>query len=126
MTAPTASRPLGVAILAVLVGLFGILLVIGGVLVLALGSTSLVGDLELGISGTSALLLGIIVLVYGLVVLGVAVGLWDLRMWALALAVIVLLVQIAFHAIDNTYLSVGFFVDLLLLIYLIAVSRHFS
>ncbi len=126
MNAPTASRPLGVAILAVLVGLFGILLVIGGVLVLALGSTSLVSDLELGISGTSALLLGIIVLVYGLVVLGVAVGLWDLRMWALALAVIVLLVQIAFHAIDNTYLSVGFFVDLLLLIYLIAVSRHFS
>lgn len=120
-----ANRPLGVAIIAILIGIFGAFTVLGGLLLLV-GVT--VG-LAVGVPsflGVGGILLALIVLILGVVLLAVAYGLWDLRMWALALAVIVLLLEIVFYGLAGAYLSVGFIVSVLLLIYLVAVSRHFS
>jgi hypothetical protein len=119
------NRPLGVAIIAILIGIFGFFTVIGGILLLA-GSTVGLAFGVPGFLGLTGFVLGVIVLIVGLLLLAVAYGLWDLRMWALALAVIVLIFELVANALAGAFLSLGFIVSLLLLIYLIAVSRHFS
>ncbi len=122
---PGPERPLGVAVLAVLIGIFAALWLLAGILLL-FGTTL---GLGLGIPsffGAAGLLLAAMVLLVGAVILAVATGLWDLRMWALALAVIVLLLELVLDALAGAYLTFGFVVALLLLIYLVAVRRHFS
>jgi hypothetical protein len=118
------SRPILVSILAFLVGLFGILWIVLGALVLAgsaapafLGAGSLVG--------TTGIIAGAVILIIGLIILGLALGLWHLRLWALVLTLIFLLFEIVGDALRGSYVSFGFIVGVLLFIYLLAVSRHF-
>lgn len=125
---PTRTRPLGVAILAVLIGIYGFIVFLLGLLI-AVGSSFLAaaGSANpfhfLGVTGVVA---GIIVLIIGLIILGLAVGLWHLRMWALVLTILFLLVEIVLDGLAGQYVSFGFIIGVLLLIYLVAVSRHFS
>ena len=120
-------RPLGVAILAVLVGLFGLIFVLGGILLLATSAAAA----YFGTGGFTSLLhasgaiAGAIVLVIGLIILGLALGLWHLRMWALALTLIILAVVLIAEGLAGAFVSFGFLVSLVLFIYLIAVNRHF-
>lgn len=120
------SRPLGVAILAFLIGLFGFLWVLVGLLILAHQSFSAFTQYGLGsfgpVGGWAA---GAIVLVIGLIVLGVAVGLWRLRFWALVLALLVLIAELVVYGIAQEFVSVGFLLSLILFVYLLAVHRHF-
>lgn len=127
-TPVTNRRPLGVAILAVLIGIYGFLVFLLGVLVaLASSYAATLGAANpahaLGVTGLVA---GIIIMIVGLIILGTAVGLWDLRMWALVLAILVLIVVIALDAIAGAFVSFGFIVGVILIVYLAAVSRHFS
>jgi hypothetical protein len=118
-------RPLGVAILAVLIGIFAALTLLDGLFLLfgvTVGSAFGIP----GFLGVAGLLLAGIVLLLGIVLLAVAYGLWDLRMWALVLAVLVLLIEVGLNALAGAFLSLGFLVSLVLLIYLVAVRRHFS
>lgn len=128
---PPSSLPLGVAILAVLVGIFGFLVIVGGLLIVAgftvatfLGTSTI--PTALGYTGIAA---GIIVLIVGLIVLGIALGLWHRRLWALVLALIVLAVELYFFVADfslgHDFHSLTFLVSLVLFVYLLAVSRHF-
>jgi len=121
------SRPLGVAILAVLIGLFGLLWIVIGLFLL--GGASLHGYEAYGanpaIFHQTGLVAGVIVLLLGLIVLGLALGLWHLRMWALALTLIVLIVVLASYVIAGNIVSLGFAISLILLIYLAAVHQHF-
>jgi hypothetical protein len=126
MTPPAPSRPLGVAILAVLIGIFAFLFILAGSLILVgvaafafLNAGSLPGIV--GVTGVAA---GAIVLIIGLIILGVALGLYHLRMWALVLALLVLIVVIVTDGIAHNF-SWGFIVGILLFVYLLAVSRHF-
>jgi uncharacterized membrane protein len=127
----TSTRPLGVAILAILLGIYGFISFLGGLLIAVLSSDALAlaGTQAFGFTGVTA---GLVIAVLGLIVLGVAVGLWHLRLWALALAVIVLLVFVAEPLINvarNVESAgnaiVGIIIPVLLLIYLLAVRRHF-
>lgn len=121
---PPPSRPLGVAILSVLLGIYGFLVFLFGLLVIA----GIAVSSYLGIShfaGYGGYVLGSIVAVIGLVILGVAVGLWHLRMWALVLALIVTFVELAVNGIAGNFVSFGFIVALILFVYLLAVHRHF-
>ncbi|HUJ77856.1 MAG TPA: hypothetical protein VLX64_02495, partial [Thermoplasmata archaeon] len=72
----TPSRPLGVGILAVLIGIFGVLWIIGGVILLATGAAFAYFDQGslLGLAGLSGVIAGAIVLVIGLIILGIALG----------------------------------------------------
>jgi hypothetical protein len=125
---PPKTRPLGVAILAVLIGIYGFIVFLLGLL-LAVGTslTSYLGGASplhaLGVSGVVA---GLIFVVIGLIILGLAVGLWHLRMWALVLTVLFLVLEIILDGLAGAYISLGFIVAVILLIYLLAVSSHFS
>lgn len=125
MANSSSTLPLGVAILAVLIGIVGFVYVLVGLLLLihfgALGGLALFGQSTLG---------SIIVLVLGIVLLVVARGLWDLEVWALALAVLVVLLLLAGNV--YSFLTGGgasiisMIVEVLLLVYLIAVSNRFT
>ena len=121
------SRPLGVAILAVLVGLFGALLIVGGVLLLiGAGAIALLGTGALHtVIGHVGLVVGAVVVIFGAIVLGLAVGLWHLRMWALALTLLVLIVELAILVYAGDIVSLSFLLALVLFVYLLAVNRHF-
>lgn len=123
--APAPSRPLGVAILSVLVGIYGFLIFLGGLL-LAVGVAvaSYLGA-PTKIAGYSGVLVGVIVLIVGLIILGVAVGLWRLRMWALVLALIFTFVELVIYGLAGAFISLGFILALIVFIYLLAVHRHF-
>lgn len=115
--------PIGVAILSVLIGIVGFLFIVAGILLAAL-------DLKIGISlpqvgSYGILVVGIILLVIGLIVLGVALGLWHQRLWALVLAIIVFGLYFISDALAGAYFSLGAIISLLLVVYLIAVHRHF-
>ena len=117
--------PLGVAILAILIGIFGFFVVIVGVLLLvAVAGLTLGGVAVTTVFGTTGAVAGIIVLVIGLIILGVAVGLWNQELWALVLAIIVLLVYGAADYFSSSWL--GLVIVALLIIYLAAVSSHFD
>ena len=120
-----ARLPLGVAILAVLIGIFGffvfllgliLLLAVAGVVISGVGVTSV-----FGLTGTVA---GLIIAVIGLIILGVAVGLWNQELWALVLAILVLIFYGVVDFTSGAYLSL--LIVVLLLVYLAAVSRHFD
>ncbi len=127
MSAPgyAPSRPLGVAILAMLVGIYGFLVFLGGLLLLIGASVSSFVTLPEHFGGYSGFVLGLIVLIIGLVILGVAVGLWRLRMWALVLALIVTFIELLLNALAHNFISLGFILSLIVFVYLLAVSRHF-
>jgi hypothetical protein len=132
-TAPPTSpyarppRPLGVAVLAVLVGLFGVLLIVGGLLiVIGAGVLSIFGTGAIpSVVGHVGLVVGAVVVIFGAIILGLAVGLWHLRMWALALTLLVLIVELALLGYAGEFLTLTFLISLVLFIYLLAVNRHF-
>ena len=128
----TSTRPLGVAILAILLGIYGFFYFLGGLFIAVLSSyvITLGGTQAFGFTGAVA---GLIIAIMGLIVLGVAVGLWHLRLWALALAVIVLLlyiieplVNLARNVTSAGDAILGILIPLVLLIYLLLVRRHFT
>ncbi|MGA8302198.1 MAG: hypothetical protein WA691_02255 [Thermoplasmata archaeon] len=124
---PPASRPLGVAIISILIGIYGFFVFLLGLLV-AVASTlvSSFGGSTLPYTfGSTGVIAGIIIAIIGLIVLGLAVGLWHLRMWALVLTLLFLIFEIVTYGIAHAFYTFGFIVAILLFIYLIAVSRHF-
>src|SRR5579862_5378753 len=120
--APTsASLPLGVAILAILIGIFGFFFLLVGVLFFLA-----IGLLHSGLLFGAGVVGGLLVLVFGIVLLVVASGLWNQELWALALCLIVLLLLLAGAALSGALISLEVLVLVLLVIYLIAVRHHFS
>jgi hypothetical protein len=125
---PEPSLPLGVAVLAVVLALYGIASIALGVLTYAHVTVGWlhsylteVPNLK-GYSGTTAIWVSIVV---GLVCLGTAVGLWNLSMVALVIALLVLVIEIGIYGVAKDFKSVEFIASLLIFLYLLAVSRHF-
>jgi hypothetical protein len=121
---PERSLPLGVAILSILVGLYGFFVFVIGLLLFAnIGVNTYLGRPEtFGLVGTE---LAAIVTIIGLIILGIAVALWRLRLWALVLALLFLLYELVTYAYAGHYESLGFILALVIFLYLIAVNRHF-
>ena len=122
-TASYARLPLGVAILSILIGIFGFFVLAAGLLLLFLGAGT---GFAAGASvfGFTGLVAGVVTVIVGFVTLAVAAGLWDQELWALALAVIVLIFYGAIEFFAGAWL--GFVVVAGLLAYLIAVSPNFD
>ena len=119
---PARTLPLGVGILAVLLGLVGVLLLVASLLLFALSGLAFFHPFAFfGVTLLGAILL----LIFGIVLLVVAVGLWRLEMWALVLALVVLLILLVERLVAGPILSFGTVVLALLLVYLVAVRRHF-
>ena len=121
---PRPSRPLGVAILAVLIGIFGAFLLIAALLLLLGGGLGLALP-TLGPVYGGVLVGGIILLVLAVLLFVVARGLWELELWALVLAIIVLVFELLALWLAGRLLSVEGIIAILLLVYLIAVHGDF-
>jgi hypothetical protein len=117
--------PIGVAILAVLIGILGALFLIGAVILFLVlffaSSFSAPALVFFGSTFIGALLL----LIFGIVLLVVATGLWDLELWALVLSIIVVGIAFIGELLQGVSQIVEILLLLLLLIYLFAVSSHF-
>jgi hypothetical protein len=121
---PRRRLPLGVAVLSVLVGLYGFAVFVIGLLIVASISVST----YLGVPttfGLTGVALGALVAIVGLVILGIGVALWRLRLWALVLGLLFLLYELVSYAYAGHYVSFGFLLALVIFVYLIAVNRHF-
>jgi hypothetical protein len=116
---PAPSRPIGVAILAILVVLIGalLLLVAIGVFLLS-GFIALAGLPTFGLAGS---FVGVILLIVALLWIGVGLGLWHLRSWAWWLAVIVMVLSI----LGAIAAPATIVIPLIILIYLVLVRHHF-
>lgn len=116
--------PLGVAVLAILIGIVGFFILLGGLLLLVFGTGLAFGGGSVTVFGSAGTFAGLVLLILGIITLAVAGGLWNQELWALALAVIVLL----FYAIVEFFAGawLGFIISALLLVYLAAVSGHFD
>lgn len=118
--------PLGVAIISVLVGIVGFLFLLDGLFVLLLNVAFL--NVGSNMSGTAQaygqLYGGAILSVLGAILLGTAVGLWDQRLWALVLAIIVSFLVLAFELLTGG--TLGIVLAAVLFVYLVAVHRHFD
>ncbi|HTT73512.1 MAG TPA: hypothetical protein VMG99_05115 [Thermoplasmata archaeon] len=85
---PTPRLPLGVAVLAVLTGLVGALILLAGIVIVlvalfAIASAGWVAPFGAG------MIAGLVILLVGAVVVAIASGLWDQELWAFVLAVLV-------------------------------------
>ena len=114
-------RPILVSVLAILVILVGFLYLLIGILGFLL--TFLLFDTPLSGLVPDVLFLTFIFFVVGIILTVSGIGLWKLRMWAWVLAVIVLVFALIGQAVSFSPFS--FVIEVLLLIYLLAVKQHF-
>jgi hypothetical protein len=122
---PSIGRlPLGVAVLAILIGIFGFFVLLAGVVLLVFGTGLVFGAGTVTVFGSGSTLAGLILLIVGAMTLAVATGLWDQELWALAFAVIILGFYGAVEFLSQAWF--GFFLVGVLLVYLVAVSGHFD
>ena len=125
MSAYRSSRtlPLGVAILAFLIGIVGVLYLIFGILLIF--AVAILGSTVPHVFGVG-LVGGIVLLIFGALLLFVASGLWGLELWALVLCLLVVGVLWLSDLLGGDAFSLGGIVLLVLLIYLVAVHREFT
>lgn len=121
---PYRSLPLGVAVLSILVGIYGFALFLLGLL-LFVGRSLHISYLSVPVFGLSGYPLAAAVTIVGLVLLGIATALWRLRLWALVLALLFLVYELAAYAYAREFVTLGFVLSLVIFLYLIAVNRHF-
>ncbi len=117
---PPRSRPIGVAILAILIILVGAIFLLASLGLLFLSGFAAIRGLPT-FFGIASGFLGIVLLIFALIFIGVGLGLWHLRSWAWWLAVIVLILSIVGSLADLA----GLVIPLILLIYLLLVRHHF-
>jgi lysylphosphatidylglycerol synthetase-like protein (DUF2156 family) len=118
--------PILVGILAILVGLFGLFLAVVGILAIfnSLGALEYPGLVPFSAYGGTTIAAGMLTLIFGAILLFVAMGLWALETWALWLTGIVtagVIVVLLWSASFGVALAIA----VVLLIYLIAVRKHF-
>ena len=122
--APRPHRPLGVAILAVLIGIVGVLYALFGLLVVFAVALSGAVIPHLPFLG-AGLVAGVVLLLFGVLLVIIASGLWGLELWALVLCLIVVGFLWISDVLAGAILSFGGVVLLLLLVYLLLVRHHF-
>ncbi len=120
-----ASRPLGVTILAVLAGISGILSILGGITLMALGPmmTSMIAQQGvpgmMGVFGGMIIVMGVVVLIVGILDLIVAWGYWTGQGWAWVLGVILGVIGIIMGIIQITNGGIiGLIINAIILYYL--------
>jgi uncharacterized membrane protein (DUF2068 family) len=117
-------RPLGVSIIAIVLGIEAILQILAS---LAMFGLAIAGVFTVVYSGpaTIAIVMGILFLIIGIIELAVTMGLWNLEGWAWTVAVVVTWIDVIFDVIGGfvgtqtfgaTMLSLA--IPLIVLIYL--------
>lgn len=122
-------RPIIVSILAILIVLVGLLFLFVGIILLI--GTGALFFTQLRDLVPVTFVASMLLIVVGGIFLISGVGLWRLRLWAWALALVVVILSLvsegARFALEggrpNTF---GIILEIVLLIYLLAVRKHFS
>ncbi|MGA8302239.1 MAG: hypothetical protein WA691_06080 [Thermoplasmata archaeon] len=83
----TPRLPLGVAVLAVLTGIFGAIVLLAGLVVVLVALLVLASAGYAATFGVGAIA-GLILFTVGAIILAIAFGLWDQELWAFVLALI--------------------------------------
>lgn len=124
---PRHERPLGVALLAAIIGFIGFLFLIVGILAalasFATGFHYAGMDFGFGRISGSLLVVGLIILIFGIIIMALALGLWHLERWALVLS---LLVFGILFVLDILNLDIYALFWGLIVVYLILVREHFD
>lgn len=124
-TPPRPSLPVGVALLAILIAIAGLVILVAGTLYLLNASfgAAAVPESLLIVKNVdpigAAILLGL-----GAVLLGVATALWRQETWALWTTVVILFLAIAYLFFTSS-ITVLFLLLLLVFVYLLTVRHHF-
>jgi hypothetical protein len=79
--------PLGVAVLAVLTGIFGAIVLLAGLVIVLVALFVLASAGYAATFGAGAIV-GLVVLAVGAIILAIAFGLWDQELWAFVLALL--------------------------------------
>jgi hypothetical protein len=117
-------EPWGVAVLAVLIGTFGGAWLAAGVW-LCLGGTALtIGGVGFTVFGSGGAVAGLLTVLLGTAILAIAIGLWNLELWAIAVAALALLSLGAAEYLAQAWLD--FLVTAVVLVCLVAVCPFFE
>lgn len=124
---PRHERPLGVALLAAIIGFIGFLFLIVGILAalasFAMGFHYTGMDFGFDRISDSLLVVGLIILIFGIIIMALALGLWHLERWALMFS---LLVFGILFVLDILNLDIYALFWGLIVVYLILVREHFD
>jgi hypothetical protein len=116
-----AARPTGITILAVLAGIGGVFLILGGIAAVGLGGLAGSSSGSAVIGGFVAFF-GILFLILGVVYLAFAYGAWTLKRWAWTLGIAGQVVSLALAALNavsgNGVNIVGILISVAILYYL--------
>ncbi|MHA2407682.1 MAG: hypothetical protein ACXACA_04875 [Candidatus Ranarchaeia archaeon] len=118
---PKKSRPLGITVLAIIVGILSALQIVFSLLGLAAGG--LIAIFIGGIPGLIVGVLSIISLIMGLIGFRVAQGLWGVEPWAWNWSMVWTVIVLILNIINGDIWSA--LIGLVMLIYLYTVRDHF-
>lgn len=124
---PESSRPrlpLGAAIVAVLIGLLGFLMMLGAVLFVLSSSAATLVPASLEIFTAISLSSALVLIVLGGALLAVATALWRQETWALWTTIVLVFAMTAYLFFTG-FITVLFVLFVALLVYLLTVRRYF-
>jgi hypothetical protein len=99
MTGMGRARPMGITILAVLAGIGGVLLLLGGLASVGLGGLAATSSGSAALGGLVAIF-GVLFLILGVLYLAFAYGAWTLKPWAWMLGVAGQIISLALAALS--------------------------
>ncbi len=117
-------RPLGVAIIAVLIALGALVLILAGLLFLLSSYFGPVVPTTLNLIPSVDIWGSVIVVVLGATLLGIATSLWRQETWALWTTVVIVFATTAYLFFTGS-ITVLFVIFVILFVYLISVRRYF-
>jgi len=120
----TPSLPIGIAILAVLIAITGVVVLLAGALFLLNAYLGAVVPADLLIIRSVDPVGAAILILLGAILLSVATALWRQESWALWTTVVVVFAALA-YLFFTASITVLFLLFLVLFIYLLTVRRHF-
>ena len=117
-------RPLGVAVISVLIALCAVVLLLAGLLFLLSSYLGPVVPTSLDLIPTIDLVGAAILVILGAALLGIATALWRQETWALWTTVVLTFLTTAYLFFTGS-ITVLFLVFVVLFVYLISVRRYF-
>jgi hypothetical protein len=123
-TAEIPRRPLGVAVLAVLIALFAVVIVLAGLIYLLSAFIGAFVPASLDLIPSIDVLGAVILVILGAALLGIATSLWRQETWALWTTIVLVFLTTAYLFFTGS-ITVLFLIFVVMFVYLISVRRYF-